>query len=58
MDMLTCLGFGPWCVSMINTLFSCALAFVLVNNVVSFHPLSQVYWTKVSIGSLFLCVET
>jgi hypothetical protein len=34
-DMLTCLGFGQCCVGMINTLFTCASAFVSVNNVLS-----------------------
>jgi hypothetical protein len=34
-EMLTCLGFGPCCVSMVNTLFTNALPFVSINNALS-----------------------
>nr|QHR88371.1 hypothetical protein Q903MT_gene2384 [Picea sitchensis] len=41
--MLTCLGFGPRCVGMVNTLFSCASAFFSVNN--SLYPHILLHWS-------------
>ena len=35
--MLTCLGFGERCVSMVNTLFSCTSSFVSMSNSLSRH---------------------
>jgi hypothetical protein len=36
-DMLTCVGFRPRCVTVVNTLFTNTSAFVLVNNSLSLH---------------------
>jgi hypothetical protein len=35
LEMLTCLGFGPRCVAMVNTLFTNASTFVSINNALS-----------------------